>query len=92
MISKTLNPHEFSFITASSETKYLHLYHQAVSLDPNDFQFSESESKVVHARVLNRTQLTNGDWCVEWRENIRFDEENDLIYFIGYRNPLESHL
>jgi hypothetical protein len=39
-----------------------------------------------------KTTLTDGDWCIEWRENVFVDEENNLVYFVAYKNPIESQL
>ena len=41
---------------------------------------------------LVKKQLTEGDWCIEYDENVCVDEVNHLLYFTGYKDPLESHL
>jgi dipeptidyl-peptidase 9 len=83
---------DFAFVKASSESKYLHLYKHVVSLGDMVEPGDESNGLVRRARVVERTQLTGGYWCVEWKENVCVDEPNNLIFFVGYRNPLESQL
>ena len=47
---------------------------------------------VMRSTSLIKKRLTEGDWCVEYDENVSVDKANHLIYFTAYKNPLESHL
>jgi len=42
--------------------------------------------------VITKRQLTEGEWCIENDENVAIDQKNRLIYFTGYKDPIESHL
>jgi dipeptidyl-peptidase 9 len=84
----TCNGPRLDLITANDETGYLHLYYYQIALDSLD-QLSEYVCKV---SKLTRTQLTDGDWTIEHKENINFDSTNGLVYFMAYVNPLESQL
>ena len=79
-----------SFISANNETGFLHLYHFEFSLERQNFlQFSKNVLKCISK---TRTQLTSGDWVVESRENVSVDQLNGLVYFVAYKNPIESQL
>lgn len=64
----------------------MHLYHYKIGLT-NTASISPD---LVTSGLLQKTQLTSGDWCVEYDENVTVDEANHLIYFTAYQNPLES--
>jgi hypothetical protein len=79
-----------SFITGSDESGFLHLYYYKMSIDVKDFyQYS---NEVVKTKSIIVKQLTDGDWCVEYDDNVSVDTQNHLVYFTAYKNPLESHL
>ena len=54
--------------------------------------YFNSRQGVAKTTSLIKRQLTHGDWCVEYSENVWVDERNHLVYFMAYVNPLESHL
>ncbi len=79
-----------SFITANDESGYLHLYYYKILLDHENF--TKASEGVLKSNIVVKKQLTNGNWCVEYDENVVVDQKNHLVYFTGYENPLESHL
>ena len=83
------------YITADDcDTGYLHLYYYKISLDRNDLieYVHAQQPNVLTSKQINRTQLTEGSWCVDCDENVNVDEENGLVYFSAFRDPLECHL
>lgn len=80
----------FSYVTALEDTGYLHLYLFKLSLQAADLELVTDG--VLRSKSLEKIQLTSGDWCVEYNENVNVDEANGFIYFTGYKDPLESHL
>lgn len=97
---------EVTFIWASEETGFRHLYlitaslHQGMNgvTHTNDssttLQVADNvcDGITLKPRYLSKTQLTSGDWEVLGR-NIWFDRARRLVYFLGLREtPLEKHL
>ncbi len=80
-----------SYITASDESGFLHLYLCRVPLGGNE-DFVQLSDNVLKSKSATRQQLTDGDWCIEYDENVSVDKANKLVYFTAYKNPLESHL
>lgn len=79
-----------SFITGSDESGFLHLYYYKLSIDSKDlYKYS---NQILKTKSLISKRLTDGDWCVEYDDNVSVDVLNHLVYFTGYKNPLESHL
>ncbi|KAK7570778.1 hypothetical protein V9T40_010145 [Parthenolecanium corni] len=92
---------EVTFIWASEETGFRHLY-LITSLLPrpgivngfsNPFEAGDSNSYETNDNlVINHVALTSGDWEVV-KKPLWVDTERDLIYFMGLReSPLEKHL
>lgn len=81
---------KLTLITANAESKFLHLQHYIFNLD---IQYFSCESPGVYKSTSNtKTKLTDGDWCIEYKHNVFVDEENNLVYFMAYKNPLENQL
>ena len=81
---------KISFITSSEQSGFLHLYQHSLRLEQENFvQFSEGVLKPINSQ---HNQLTDGDWPIMHDEAVSIDEKNHLIYFVGFRDPLESHL
>lgn len=78
------------FITANDQTGFLHLYHVKLSLEPNDCE--RVSNGVLRSKLIEKSQLTEGDWCVEIEHNVVVDQKNHLVYFTGFRDPVENHL
>ena len=77
-------------MTALEDTGYLHLYLFKLSRQAAEFELVTDG--VLRSKSLEKIQLTSGDCCVEYNENVNVDEANGFIYFTGYKDPLESHL
>jgi hypothetical protein len=79
-----------SFITGNDENGFLHLFFNKMSIDARDFyQYSD---QVLKTKSIIIKRLTDGDWCIEYDDNVSVDTHNHLVYFTAYKNPLESHL
>ena len=77
-----------TFIGANDETGFLHLYLYKYSLVHTSVY---SEGILKGSQILKQP-LTQGDWCVEHNDNVSVDQENHLVYFTAYKDPIESHL
>uniref|UniRef100_A0A1B6C6F4 Peptidase S9 prolyl oligopeptidase catalytic domain-containing protein n=1 Tax=Clastoptera arizonana TaxID=38151 RepID=A0A1B6C6F4_9HEMI len=85
-----------SFIWASEETGFRHLYYITTYLGSasNGLQDSVDGSEGIPVMSCRSTKiaLTSGEWEVLGRD-LWVDEERQLVYFIGLREtPLEKHL
>ncbi|CAF0842964.1 unnamed protein product [Brachionus calyciflorus] len=78
------------FITANESTGFMHLYHRKLSLDQNDLV--HLSDGVLQAKVILNERLTEGDWSIELENNIHVDSFHNLVYFTGYKDPVENHL
>ncbi|CAL1268590.1 unnamed protein product [Larinioides sclopetarius] len=89
------NPNEITFLWASEETGFRHLYIVTVEL------LMASERKVnnkgaklaeVSKRIKKKIALTSGEWEVS-ESDVWVNEKKRLVYFIGLKDsPLERHL
>lgn len=98
---------EVTFIWASEESGYRHLYLITSSLcqamngivftDEGDSLNQNPEEKYIGAanlvaRIVSKVALTSGEWEVLGR-NLWVDRKCHLVYFLGLREtPLEKHL
>ncbi|XP_076342792.1 dipeptidyl peptidase 9-like [Tachypleus tridentatus] len=89
---------EITFLWASEESGYRHLYIITVELLREDFTGNVTDPAIlrpetqVSSRMLKKIALTDGDWEVS-EKDVWVDEENELVYFIGLKDtPLERHL
>ncbi|XP_068625789.1 dipeptidyl peptidase 9-like isoform X2 [Battus philenor] len=89
-----------SFIWASEETGYLHLYLITCALQLTKTEKSRSvieiiiddETNAVGPNIISKEAITSGEWEVMDRK-IWVDEARQLVYFVGLREtPLERHL
>jgi dipeptidyl-peptidase 9 len=85
---KEADTKNISFITANEETGFLHLYLYKFSLSSCQFD----SDGILKATLLSKVALTQGEWCVEDKDNVSIDQANHLVYFTAYKNPIESHL
>lgn len=101
-----LTDSEITFIWASEETGFRHLYLITASLhhgmngvthtndNSNIPQLTDElyDAVTLKPRILSKTALTSGEWEVLGR-NFWFDRNRKLIFFLGLREtPLEKHL
>ena len=86
---------ELSFIWASQETGFRHLYKISVRLSQSSdgpLQTTTGTTGPLRSKLLNKTQLTSGAWEVD-DESVWLDCKNNLIYFVGFKDsPLEKQL
>lgn len=54
--------------------------------------FDWNKKGISECKLVEKRQLTHGDWCLDGGENVYVDEPNGLVYFTAYKDPLESHL
>ena len=87
---KNSNNESISYISANDDTGFLHLYHHKISM--NEDNFNQVSNGVVNVNKVERTQITTGEWCVDASETITVDEQNNLVYFHAYIDPLECQL
>ncbi|XP_054718484.1 LOW QUALITY PROTEIN: dipeptidyl peptidase 9-like [Uloborus diversus] len=90
------NPGEITFLWASEETGYRHLYIVTVELlfgndcETVDSEFDEGDC--LSQRIKKKIQLTSGEWEVSDLD-VWVNEKKRLVYFIGLKDtPLEKHL
>lgn len=79
-----------SFLTASEESGFLHLYHYTISLQKDNF--TKVSEGIVKSINLTKRQVTNGEWCIDADENLEIDQDHHLVYFHGYMDPTEKQL
>ncbi|XP_064470820.1 dipeptidyl peptidase 9-like [Ornithodoros turicata] len=85
----TEDPNVLTFLWASEESGFRHLYLISLKLQGDTTTLGCSKGS---DRVLAKTQLTSGDWEVSERD-VWVDEVRRLVYFIGLKDtPLERHL
>jgi len=93
-----LNDTSCTFLWASEETGYRHLYLVTSSLgtepingmaDPSPML---TEEITLSDRVINKVTLTRGEWEV-LSKGVWIDRKQGLVYFVGLKEtPLEKHL
>ncbi|XP_054260848.1 dipeptidyl peptidase 9 [Macrosteles quadrilineatus] len=87
---------KLTFIWASEETGYRHLYLITTNIGTYhngvEDALHNAENSLVTNRLGSAVALTSGEWEVlGW--NLWVDEERQLVYFMGLREtPLEKHL
>ncbi|KAG8191818.1 hypothetical protein JTE90_022810 [Oedothorax gibbosus] len=87
---------ETTFLWASEETGFRHLYVITVELImPNDFKIGNagySQGVELSRRIKKKVALTSGDWEVS-ESDVWVNEKKRLVFFIGLKDsPLEKHL
>ncbi|XP_045541117.1 dipeptidyl peptidase 9 [Papilio machaon] len=91
---------QISFIWASEETGYLHLYMVTCALQLTNTEktrsvmemITDDESNAVGPNIISKEAITSGEWEVMDRK-IWVDEARQLVYFVGLKEtPLERHL
>ncbi|ALC47034.1 CG3744 [Drosophila busckii] len=103
-----LNDLSVTFLWASEETGFRHLYlvtssfmltsangcptSPTAAAAVEQQQPSFVEPTALQPRIINKVALTSGEWEVLAR-NLWVDQANQLVYFVGLRDtPLEKHL
>ncbi|XP_055945966.1 dipeptidyl peptidase 9-like [Argiope bruennichi] len=88
-------PNEITFLWASEETGFRHLYIVTVELlMANECKINHKGTKLteVSKRIKKKIALTSGEWEVS-ESDIWVNEKKRLVYFIGLKDsPLERHL
>ena len=99
---------ELQFLWLSEKTGFKHIYLIKVKLvdfkeinkvekfksdtECNHFDKFTNDLKSVESLLIEKKQLTSGDWEVSNRF-VWLDEKNRLVYFVGLKDsPLEKHL
>lgn len=84
---------EISFIWASQETGFRHLYKYTVQLNNEaNSQSITSAENPLKSNLIKKQQLTSGNWEVS-ADSVWLDSANNLVYFIGLKDsPLENQL
>ncbi|GBM27063.1 Dipeptidyl peptidase 8 [Araneus ventricosus] len=89
------NPNEITFLWASEETGFRHLYIVTVELlMVSECKVSNKGSKLadISKRIKKKIALTSGEWEVS-ESDVWINEKKRLVYFIGLKDsPLERHL
>jgi len=81
---------ELSFIWASQESGYRHLYRISVRLTQSS-EISQ-QSDLLRSALLSKIPLTSGQYEVD-ADSAWLDNKNNLLYFVGLKDtPLENHL
>ncbi|EDV91234.1 dipeptidyl peptidase 9 [Drosophila grimshawi] len=103
-----MNDMSVTYVWASEETGFRHLYLVTSSLLLNHVNGCQTdataaaaavqqhpsfvEAAALQPRIVNKVALTSGEWEVLAR-NLWVDKANQLVYFVGLRDtPLEKHL
>lgn len=76
------------FILANESTGFMHLFRRKLNL----LEVEKYSDVIQRPKVVLNEQLTQGEWSIEFEENVHVDSENNLVYFTAFQDPIESHL